>query len=84
LPRKNKGRRKPQPAQTVFVPSLPDPASSPIPLAGTIEFEHGQIVAKMGGRKRDNEWMISNQAPIHFAALDAGQPARLVGLRPWL
>jgi hypothetical protein len=31
LPRKNKGKRWPQPAQSVALPSLLDPASSPIP-----------------------------------------------------
>src|SRR5215472_4366663 len=59
LPRKNKGQRKPQPAQTVPTPSLLDPASSPNPAPGTIEFEHGQIVAKIGRRGRTSERIIS-------------------------
>jgi hypothetical protein len=59
LPSKSKGQRKPQSAQTVRPSSLPDPASSPHPVAGTIEFEHGQIVAKLGNCRRRSERIIS-------------------------
>jgi hypothetical protein len=38
---------------------LARPRIIPHPVAGTIEFEHGQIVAKMGMRDRTSEMMIS-------------------------
>jgi hypothetical protein len=39
---------------------LARPRIIPHPAAGTIEFERGQIVAKMGERGWFSEWMISN------------------------
>jgi hypothetical protein len=43
---------------------LARPRIIPHPVAGTIEFEHGQIVAKMGRRERRNEQIISTGPPV--------------------
>jgi hypothetical protein len=40
---------------------LARPRIIPHPVAGTIEFEHGQIVAKMGKRERRCERIISTE-----------------------
>jgi len=40
---------------------LARPRIIPHPVAGTIEFERGQIVAKMGKRKRRSERIISTE-----------------------
>ena len=49
----SRNRRKPPPRRACPTPHHPHP------VAGTIEFEHGQIVAKMGMRDRTSEMMIS-------------------------
>ncbi|HEY2244899.1 MAG TPA: hypothetical protein VGH47_11885 [Xanthobacteraceae bacterium] len=44
---------------------LARPRIIPHPVAGTIEFERGQIVAKMGKRKRRSERIISTELCSH-------------------
>src|SRR5262249_45500584 len=49
----SRNRRKPSPRRACSTPHHPPPAP------GTIEFEHGQIVAKIGRRGRTSERIIS-------------------------
>jgi hypothetical protein len=48
---------------------LARPRIIPHPVTGTIEFEHGQIVAKMGKHHWCSEWIISTE--LLFRSLSA-------------